>query len=101
MRLSSGFTGEDKVWRQIVTILDAEAGGCNLFDLDQLRDYEYSLDQFDNLLMCNFIDETKSIFPQAAGGGFLEVAFNGAPKFLCLLDDEWMTASYIHTNGRG
>ncbi len=65
LRLSSGFTGEDKIWRQIVTILDAEAGGCNLFDLDQLRDYEYSPDQFDNLLMCNFIDDNQSIFPLA------------------------------------
>ncbi|MFJ2988321.1 terminase ATPase subunit family protein [Collimonas sp. NPDC087041] len=64
-RLSSGFTGEDKIWRQIVTILDAERGGCNLFDLDQLRDYEYSPDQFDNLLMCNFVDDNKSIFPLA------------------------------------
>ncbi|MGB6053734.1 MAG: terminase ATPase subunit family protein [Burkholderiaceae bacterium] len=64
-RLSSGFTGEDKIWRQIVTILDAEAGGCNLFDIDELRNYEYSPDQFDNLLMCNFIDDTASVFPLA------------------------------------
>lgn len=65
LRLSSGFTGEDKIWRQIVTILDAEAGGCNLFDLDHLRDFEYTPDQFDNLLMCNFIDDNQSIFPLA------------------------------------
>lgn len=64
-RLASGFTGEDKIWRQIVTILDAEAGGCNLFDIDELRNYEYSPDQFDNLLMCNFIDDTASVFPLA------------------------------------
>src|SRR5450830_1356052 len=62
-RLSSGFTGEDKIWRQIVTILDAERGGCNLFDIEELRTYEYSPDQFDNLLMCNFIDDTESVFP--------------------------------------
>ena len=64
-RLAGGFTGEDKIWRQIVTILDAEAGGCNLFDIDELRNFEYSPDQFDNLLMCNFIDDTASVFPLA------------------------------------
>lgn len=64
-RLSSGYTGEDKIWRQIVTILDAEQGGCNLFDIDELRNYEYSPDQFDNLLMCNFIDDTLAVFPLA------------------------------------
>ncbi|MDC8757519.1 terminase ATPase subunit family protein [Janthinobacterium fluminis] len=62
-RLSSGFTGEDKIWRQIVTIMDAERGGCNLFDIDELRNFEYSPDQFENLLMCNFIDDTASVFP--------------------------------------
>lgn len=62
-RLSSGYTGEDKIWRQIVTILDAERGGCNLFDIDELRNFEYSPDQFDNLLMCNFIDDSASVFP--------------------------------------
>nr|WP_240162610.1 terminase ATPase subunit family protein [Glaciimonas sp. PAMC28666] len=65
-RLASGFTGEDKIWRQIVTILDAERGGCNLFDIDELRNFEYSPDQFDNLLMCNFIDDTQSVFPLVA-----------------------------------
>jgi uncharacterized protein YjcR len=64
-RLSSGFTGEDKIWRQIVTIMDAAAGGCDLFDIDELRDFEYSPDQFENLLMCNFIDDTASVFPLA------------------------------------
>jgi len=64
-RLSSGFTGEDKIWRQIVTIMDAAAGGCDLFDIDELRDFEYSPDQFDNLLMCNFIDDSASVFPLA------------------------------------
>ncbi|HZS80738.1 MAG TPA: terminase ATPase subunit family protein [Herbaspirillum sp.] len=65
-RLSNGFTGEDKIWRQIVTILDAQAGGCDLFDIDELRDFEYSPDQFDNLLMCNFIDDSASVFPLTA-----------------------------------
>ncbi|MFJ3046971.1 terminase large subunit domain-containing protein [Herbaspirillum chlorophenolicum] len=64
-RLSSGFTGEDKIWRQIVTIMDAAAGGCDLFDIDELRDYEYTPDQFENLLMCNFVDDSLSVFPLA------------------------------------
>jgi hypothetical protein len=42
--------------------MDAERGGCNLFDIEELRTYEYSPDQFDNLLMCNFIDDTESVF---------------------------------------
>lgn len=62
-RLASGYTGEDKMWRQIVTIMDAQAGGCNLFDIEELRTYEYSPDQFENLLMCQFIDDTASVFP--------------------------------------
>lgn len=63
--LQSGTRGEDKVWRQIVTIMDAAAGGCDLFDLDELR-FEYSQDQFDNLLMCVFMDDGQSLFPLAA-----------------------------------
>lgn len=61
---SGGFTGEDKVWRNIVNIIDAQRGGCALFDLDELR-IEYSPDEFENLLMCGFIDDSHSIFPLA------------------------------------
>jgi hypothetical protein len=53
---------EDKIWRQIVTILDAERRGCDLFDLDELR-FEYNAEQFANLLMCEFVDDGASIFP--------------------------------------
>jgi uncharacterized protein YjcR len=60
--LAGGFTGEDKIWRQIVTILDAMHGGCNLFDIEELR-HEYSPEEFANLLMCGFMDDTFSIFP--------------------------------------
>lgn len=62
--LKNGHRCDDKIWRQIVTILDAEAGGCDLFDIDDLR-LEYSPDQFENLLMCGFIDDTASLFPLA------------------------------------
>lgn len=63
-RLAGGFTGEDRVWRNIVTIMDALNGGCDLFDIDELR-MEYSTDEFANLLMCEFIDDTQSVFPMA------------------------------------
>lgn len=58
----SGFTGEDRVWRNIVTIMDALAGGCDLFDLEELR-LEYSDAEFANLLMCGFVDDSFSVFP--------------------------------------
>lgn len=63
-RLAGGFTGEDKIWRQIVTIVDAMRGGCNLFDIDELR-LEYSSEEFENLLMCGFLDDSFSMFPLA------------------------------------
>nr|WP_046059688.1 terminase family protein [Paracidovorax citrulli] len=63
-RLAGGFTGEDKIWRQIVTIIDAMRGGCNLFDIDELR-LEYSPEEFENLLMCGFLDDSYSVFPLA------------------------------------
>ncbi|SOD27678.1 Uncharacterized protein YjcR [Variovorax sp. YR752] len=63
-RLAGGFTGEDKVWRNIVNIIDAEAAGCDLFDIDELR-LEYNPQEFANLLMCEFIDDTQSVFPMS------------------------------------
>lgn len=45
-------------------MLDALAGGCDLFDVDQLR-MEYSEDEFRQLLMCEFIDDGASVFPFA------------------------------------
>lgn len=60
--LQDGRRCADGQWKQIVTVEDAIAGGCNLFDLDQLR-LEYSDADFENLLMCGFIDDTASVFP--------------------------------------
>lgn len=62
--LKDGRFCEDRMWRQIVTILDAENGGCDLFDINELR-FEYSAEEFANLLMCQFIDDGASIFPLA------------------------------------
>lgn len=54
----------DRIWRHMVTIEDAERLGCDLFDLDELRD-EYSVPEFENLLMCGFVDDSLSVFPIA------------------------------------
>ncbi len=59
--LASGLRCADGQWRQIVTVEDAVRGGCNLFDIDQLR-LEYSPDEYQNLLMCEFMDDIESIF---------------------------------------
>ena len=60
--LAKGVLCADGQWRQIVTVVDAVEGGCDLFDLDELR-LEYSDDEFDNLLMCGFVDDSQSAFP--------------------------------------
>ncbi|MGE8327288.1 terminase ATPase subunit family protein [Pseudomonas urmiensis] len=62
--LQQGRVCEDNIWRQIVTILDAEQRGCDLFDIDELR-LEYDAAAFQNLLMCQFVDDGASIFPLA------------------------------------
>lgn len=53
----------DRIWRQIVTVYDAEDGGCNLFDIQELKEFEYTEEEFENLLLCKFLDDTKSVFP--------------------------------------
>jgi uncharacterized protein YjcR len=60
-RLKAGVLCEDNIWRQIVTIEDAAARGCDLFDIDELR-VEYAPDEFANLLMCQFVDDSLSAF---------------------------------------
>ncbi|MBI2382327.1 MAG: terminase ATPase subunit family protein [Gammaproteobacteria bacterium] len=62
--LRAGRRCEDGQWRQIVTIEDALAGGCDLFDLDQLR-LEYSPEELQQLFYCQFIDDGSSVFPLA------------------------------------
>ncbi|WP_439837217.1 terminase ATPase subunit family protein [Aeromonas enteropelogenes] len=62
--LASGKLCADRQWRQIVTVEDAVRGGCDLFDLDELRG-EYSEEEYRNLLMCEFMDDTSSVFPLA------------------------------------
>ena len=60
-KLQSGILCPDNTWRQIITLDDAEAGGCDLFDKAELQ-LEYSGDEFRNLFMCEFVDDTLGVF---------------------------------------
>lgn len=61
--LKDGALGQDGIWRQIVTIDDAIAGGLrDLVKREQLV-FEYSADEFDLLFLCQFLDDTQSTFP--------------------------------------
>lgn len=60
--LADGRLCADNQWRQIVTVHDAVAGGCDLFNIDDLR-MEYSPEEFANLLNCEFVDDSQSAFP--------------------------------------
>ena len=60
--LKNGSLCADGQWRQIVTIEDAERLGFDLFDINQLK-LEYSPEEFANLFLCNFIDDSSSVFP--------------------------------------
>ncbi|WP_208458682.1 terminase large subunit domain-containing protein [Comamonas antarctica] len=59
--LAAGMRCLDGRFRHIVTIEDALRQGCNLFDLAELQ-AEYPDDEFANLFMCDFIDDSNSIF---------------------------------------
>ena len=60
--LRKGVLGPDEVWRQIVTLDDAIAGGFNLANKAQLQ-IQYSVDEFDQLFNCLFMDDSQSMFP--------------------------------------
>lgn len=62
--LKHGALGPDGIWRHVVTIEDAIEGGYDLADVEELR-LEYSVDEFDNLFLCQFIDDSASSFPMA------------------------------------
>jgi uncharacterized protein YjcR len=59
--LKDGRLCPDGQWRQIVTIEDAEAGGCNLFDIAALR-REYNDADFANLFMAQWVDDDAAFF---------------------------------------
>ena len=54
----------DGQWRKVITIVDAMAQGCDFFDLEQLK-LEYSEGEFNQLFMCQFIDDTAGVFKLA------------------------------------
>lgn len=62
--LAKGMLGADKIWRQIVSIDDAIAGGFDLADPEQLQ-FQYSPEEYDNLFRCIFLDDSLSMFPFA------------------------------------
>lgn len=62
--LKAGRLCEDWQWKQIVNIYDAEQSGFDLFDIEQLK-LEYSPEEFNNLFLCEFIDDAESVFPLA------------------------------------
>lgn len=59
--LVDGLVGPDKNWRNVVTIHDAQEQGCDLFDIDALKD-EYTKFEFDNLFLCRFLEAGQSVF---------------------------------------
>ncbi len=59
--LVNGARGGDGIWRNIITVVDAQERGCNLFNIEQIRN-ERTQAVFDNLFMCKFIETGISVF---------------------------------------
>ncbi|WP_027808292.1 terminase large subunit domain-containing protein [Burkholderia cenocepacia] len=59
--LARGLACGDGQWRQIVTAEDAIASGFTKLDLEDLRRSNSPAD-FENLYMCQFVDDTASVF---------------------------------------
>lgn len=59
--LRHGHLAEDGKWRHLITLEEAERQGCDLFDVEQLKK-EYSPDEFAQLFMCQFVDDSESVF---------------------------------------
>ncbi|MBL4761379.1 MAG: terminase family protein [Gammaproteobacteria bacterium] len=60
-KLKDGLLGQDKIWRNVITVKEAQKQGCDLFDIDELID-EYSEAEFNNLFMCAFMEAGLSVF---------------------------------------
>lgn len=56
-----GRTRKDNLHRITITIHDAVAQGCTLFDLDELQD-EYTAMEWRNLFLCEWLDDQDSFF---------------------------------------
>lgn len=59
--LRTGMVGPDGQWRNLVTIFDAQAEGCDLFDIDALQ-AEYNDNDFRNLYGGEWVDDKQSFF---------------------------------------
>jgi phage FluMu gp28-like protein len=62
--INGGHLAKDRIWRDYVTVQDAANDGCDLFDIDELKE-ENTPDEFDNLYMCQFVDDSHSVFKLA------------------------------------
>ncbi|RKJ83820.1 terminase [Aeromonas veronii] len=51
----------DRAWRYIITLEDAVAQGFDLINMELLRE-ETSIEVFDHLYMCEFVDEEGAVF---------------------------------------
>jgi uncharacterized protein YjcR len=60
--LKNGALGSDGIYRQMITVDDAIAGGANFFNMDRLRQKYPDKEVFDNLLRCVFLDDSQSAF---------------------------------------
>ena len=63
-QLRNGEICPDGAYRKIITIHDAMAKGCDLFDLAELE-LDYPDEEFDQLFRCQFIDDSNSLFQLA------------------------------------
>lgn len=59
--MEAGVMCADNTWRKIITLTAAEKGGCDLFDIKELK-LEYSPDEYRNLFMCHFVDDAQGVF---------------------------------------
>lgn len=63
-KLKNGVRGPDDIWRNIVTLDDAIAGGFDLIDREAIA-RRNSVEQFNNKYGCEFLDDSMSAFPFA------------------------------------
>lgn len=59
--LKGGHLGADRIWRHMLTLEDAAAQGCDLFDLERIRN-ENAPAEYANLYNCQFVDDSLSAF---------------------------------------
>jgi uncharacterized protein YjcR len=59
-----GHLAKDRIWRDFVTIEDADADGFDKFDIEEIKE-ENTPDEYDNLFMGHFIDDSHSVFKLA------------------------------------